>query len=124
MTELLTQRRSNNEATVNDDTVRNSSTSFITNSLKTRFPLNSVAEVVEVELALKSNAEFVNKLVADFKFLVVDGKYNKSVSNTIRHVVGRELWKSYTFYGIEKEKMASFNALDLCQCIKSAYAHV
>jgi hypothetical protein len=63
MTKLLTQRRSNNETTVNDDTVCNSSTSFITNSLKTRFPLNSVAEVVEVELALKSNAEFVNKLV-------------------------------------------------------------
>ncbi|EFX67229.1 hypothetical protein DAPPUDRAFT_115623 [Daphnia pulex] len=63
MTELLNQRRSNNETTVNDDTVCNSSTSFITNSLKTRFPLNSVAEVVEVELALKSNAEFVNKLM-------------------------------------------------------------
>lgn len=63
MTELLNQRRSNNETTVNDDTVCNPSTSFITNTLKTRFPLNSVAEVVEVELALKSNAEFVNKLV-------------------------------------------------------------
>ncbi|EFX81412.1 hypothetical protein DAPPUDRAFT_317655 [Daphnia pulex] len=120
MTELLTPRRSNNETTVNDDTVCNSSTSFITNSLKTRFPLNSVAEVVEVELALKSNAEFVNKLVADFEFLVVDGKYNKSVSNTIKKVVGSELWKSYAFYGIEKENMASFNALDLCQCIKNA----
>jgi hypothetical protein len=27
------------------------------------FPLNSVAEVVEVGLSLKSNAEYVNKLV-------------------------------------------------------------
>jgi hypothetical protein len=61
--------------------------------------------------------------VGDFEFLVVEGKFNKSVSNMIKHVVGPELWKSYTFYGIEKEKMAAFNALDLCQCIKSMYVN-
>jgi hypothetical protein len=58
MAELLNQRRLTNETTANE-TFENSPLC----GLKTRFPLNSVAEVVEVELALKSNAEFVKNLV-------------------------------------------------------------
>jgi hypothetical protein len=37
--------------------------------------------------------------------LVVNGKDNKSVSNTTKHLFGLELWKLYTFYCIKKKKM-------------------
>jgi hypothetical protein len=54
-----------------------------------------------------------------------EGNFNKTVSNTMKHVIGPDLWQFYTFCGIESKAgetvVCKFKDLDVYQCIESSH---
>jgi hypothetical protein len=68
-----------------------------------------------------NNALFLQ--TSELAFCGKEGKFNKTVNNTFKHVIGPDLWSFYTFCGIESKAgetvVRKFKGLDVYQCIES-----
>ncbi|EFX80149.1 hypothetical protein DAPPUDRAFT_318790 [Daphnia pulex] len=115
MKTLLNVRKVACDEPEDDDIVRDS---------KFKLPLNNIAELERLDNLLKMDRKVVRKLTSELAFCGKEGNFNKTVSNTLKHVIGPDLWSFYTFCGIESKAgetvVRKFKGLDVYQCIENA----